>query len=217
MIADGTQGTPLAPGTAGGTHIPAKLYDAVAEGTLLLRLDQRGQNFLYPGRILEGAVIKAQPPADADAVGVADHPRLSVYVTQQEIGDLPPYPGQSKQGFHVVRHQAVIHPHQDVAGRFDALRLGVVQAAGTDNGLDGGQIRLGHGFRRGEGGEQLPADQVHPGVGTLSGEPHGEQQLIVLFILQGAEGVGVEALQRFHDPLDCGFACHDSHLVPRIP
>ena len=67
-----------------------------------------------------------------------------------------------------------------------------------------------------QGGEPLKQGGrylVHPFVRALGGKPHGKQQLVVLFILQRAQGVRIDALQRFDDPLDSGLGFHGYHLL----
>ena len=52
---------------------------------------------------------------------------------------------------------------------------------------------------------QRGGDHVHTRVGALGGEPYGEKQFIILLVLQRAQGVGVELLQRLDDAADSGF------------
>ena len=65
------QGTFLAFGLPGGADLPAKQHDPVAEVVALLRREDGPQLPLHLFRLL--ALGKAQPSADADAVGIADN------------------------------------------------------------------------------------------------------------------------------------------------
>ena len=56
-------------------------------------------------------------------------------------------------------------------------------------------IRTGHGLQGGVGGEKPRGDQIHPGIGTLGGKPHGNHQLVVLAVVQGTQGIGIALLQ----------------------
>ena len=58
---------------------------------------------------------------------------------------------------------------------------------------------LGERSEGGKTGKKRRRNKVYPGVGALGGEPHGEEQLIVLFIVQRAESGRVQALQLGND------------------
>ena len=78
-IAQVPQGAAAAVGPSGHAHGPAVKHHPVAEIAGLLRRDAPAQLLLHLHRV-PAAVGKAQPPGDADAVGVADVARLTVYV-----------------------------------------------------------------------------------------------------------------------------------------
>jgi hypothetical protein len=61
--------------------------------------------------------------------------------------------------------------------------------------------------------------QVYPGVGTLGGEAHREEQLIGLVRVkgQGALGGGVELLELLDDGGHSRLVFHVDHLRPIIP
>ena len=67
----------------------------------------------------------------------------------------------------------------------------------------------------GKTGVQGWCDLVHPLVGALGRQTHGEQQLIVLFIVQRADPIGVERLQGVHDAPNRFLCFHLIHLSGR--
>ena len=73
------QGAALAPGGPGGAGVPAEEDQPVAEVVGLLGRDALAQLPLHLEGIL-GPIGDAQPPGDADAVGVADIALLAEYV-----------------------------------------------------------------------------------------------------------------------------------------
>ena len=75
------------------TQRPAMEHHAVAEVVGLLRGNDTAQLLLHLQGIL-AAVGDAQPPGDADAVGVADIAILAVNVAQDQVGGLAPHTGQ---------------------------------------------------------------------------------------------------------------------------
>ena len=75
----GSQGTAFAFGGPGGAYIPAKKHHPVAERPGFCRRDALAELLLHLHRVL-GPVGDAQPPGDADAVGVAHIGGLAVHV-----------------------------------------------------------------------------------------------------------------------------------------
>ena len=171
----------------------------MAEVVGLLRGQHPAQLLLHLSRVL-GAVGQAQQPGDADAVGVRHHhPGHVIHVAQDQVGRLPPHPGQLQQLLHGTGHPAPIVPQQHLSRQDDVPGLGPEEAGGVDIVLHLRHVRPGQGLQGGEPGVKGGGDLVHPLVGTLGGQTHGKQQLIILFILQGTQAVGIEGFQLLHD------------------
>ena len=62
-----------------------------------------------------------------------------------------------------------------------------------------GNIRACHVFQGGIGSEQRGSHQIDPGIGALGGQPHGDHQLVILLIVQGAYGLRVSRFQYLND------------------
>ena len=108
-------------------------------------------------------------------------------------------PGQLQQLFHGTGHPAPIVPQQHLGRQDDVPGLGPEKAGGVDIALHLRHVRPGQGLQGGEPGVKGGGDLIHPLVGTLGGQTHGKQQLIILFILQGTQAVGIEGFQLLHD------------------
>lgn len=63
--------------------------------------------------------------------------------------------------------------------------------------------------------------QIHTGVGTLGGEPHGDHQLIVLRVVQGAGRIVVALFEDINDGFCLFFFVHENRsfylFCPNIP
>ena len=70
----------------------------------------------------------------------------------------------------------------------------VKEPAGVDVLADFLGVGLREALQRGEPLKQGGGHLVHPLVGALGGQAHGEQQFVILFVLQRAERVGINAL-----------------------
>ena len=202
MVAPGPQGTLRALGAAGDTHRPAVEDHAVAEVVGLLRGEYGPQLLFHLGGVL-GTVGKAQQAGDADTVGVGHHHAGGVvHVPQNQVGGLPPHAGELQQVLHGVGDPPAIIPNQHLGGQNDVLGLGPEKAGGVDVLLHLGDLGVCQRLQGGEPGIQRRGHLVHPLVGTLGGQPDGKQELIVLFIVQGADAVRVEHLQLLYNGAD---------------
>ena len=77
----------------GGTGVPPKQNDPVAEIAAFIRGKDGAKLCFHLFRVSSGG--KAKTAADADAVGVADHAaRCAENITQEQIGSFPPHAGQ---------------------------------------------------------------------------------------------------------------------------
>ena len=122
-----------------------------------------------------------------------------VDISQDQIGGLAPHAGQPEQFFHGSGYPAAVLLHQHPGGGHDIPRLGPEKAGGVDVRLHLGHVGAGQVFQGRVAGEEGGRDLVHPLVGTLGGQTGGEEQLVVLAVVQRAQSVGVSRLQSFHD------------------
>ena len=121
-------------------------------------------------------------------------------VPLNQVGGFPAHTGEFQQILHGPGDPAAEVGQQHLGAAYQIPALSVVEAAGVDVlGYLGG-VRCRKGLQRGEAGEESGGDLVDPGIGTLGGEPDGEQQFVVFLILQGADAVGIEIFQ----PVDNG-------------
>ena len=119
-------------------------------------------------------------------MGVADVALLAVDVSQNEIGRLASYAGQTEKVVHIVRHLAAEVAEQHLGAAHNILGLGPPEAAGADVFADLIGCGRREGFQCGEALKQCRRHQIHTSVGALGRQTDGEQQLVVLLILQRA-------------------------------
>lgn len=152
-----------------------------------------------------GSFAHGQPQAatDTDAVGVADHAAgHAVNVAQQQIGGLAAHAGEPQQFLHGAGDLSAVVGQEHLAGQHDVPGLVLIKSAGADqllHPLDGG---AGHGLQSGELCEQGRCHLIDPCVGTLGGQPHGDHQLVIFFVVQGALALRVALLQKVDDGLN---------------
>ena len=185
----------------------------MAEVVGLLRGNDLPQLQLHLQRVL-AAVRQSQPSGDADAVGVADIAVLSVDIAQDQIGGLAPHTGQGEQVLHVVRDLSAEALHQHFRGANDVPGLGPPEAAGLDICTHLVRIGGGKGLQRGIAGKQRRRHQIDTRVGALRRQTHGEQQLIVLLIVQRTQRVRVHRLQRRDNGADLFLRLHATSPHP---
>ena len=103
------QGAFMAAGISGGTAIPTKQDNPVAEVTALFRRQDLSQLLFYLFRVL--ALGQSQPSANADTVGIAYYTSGdTVQVPQQQIGGLSAYTRNPEQLIHSSGNFPVIVP-----------------------------------------------------------------------------------------------------------
>jgi hypothetical protein len=125
-------------------------------------------------------------------VGVAHVAVLAVDIAEDEVGGLAPYAGEGQEVVHGVGHPAAKAFQQLLRRGDNVTRLGAPEAAGLDVGAYLVHVGAGEVLQGGVTGEEGGGDEVHPCIGALSRQPDGEQQLVVLAVVQRAGGVGVE-------------------------
>ena len=156
-------------------------------------------------------MAQAQLAADADAVGIADYAAGDlVDISKQQIRRFPTYTGQPQQLLHGAGDLSTVVAEQHLAGQHNIPGLVLVEAAGADIVLyifNGGRR---HGFQGWIGCKQGRGHQIHPGIGALGRQPHGDHQLIVLFVLQRADRVWVGVFQSGNDTADTFLQFHGS-------
>ena len=185
----------------------------MAEVAGLLGRDALAQLPLHLEGVL-GTVGNAQTAGDADAVGVADVALLTEDVAQDKVGGLAAHTGEGSQLLHRSGNLAAVLFQKLLGAGHQVPGLAVEKAAGVDVLAHLLRVGLREALQGGKALKQGGGYLVYPLVGALGGEAHGEQQLIVLFVLQRAQGVGIDALQCFDNALDGGFGTHGHHLLP---
>ncbi len=175
-------------------NCPAMEHQPVAEVVGLLRREHPAQLHLHLHRVL-GAVGEAQQAGDADAVGVRHHHAGHMeHIPQHQVGRLAAHSGQLQQLLHGAGDLSSVIPQQHLGGPHDVPGLGPEKASGVDVLFHLRHVGPGQVLQGGESGVQGGGDLVHPLVGALGRQTHGEQQLIVLFIIQGADSIGYKSL-----------------------
>ena len=86
----------------------------------------------------------------------------------------------------------------------------VVEAAGADVLFHLGDIGVGQRVQRWKAREKRGRDLIDALIRTLRGKPHGNHQLIVLFVLQRAQRVRIGFLQRGENAADAFGSFHDA-------
>ena len=185
----------------------------MAEIAGLLRRDAGPQLLLHLQGVL-GPVRQPQQAGDPDAVGVADVARLAVHVPQDQVGGFAAHAGQPQQVLHIVRHPAAEIRQQHLRRGHDIPGLGPPEAAGLDICTYLVHIGGGKGLQRGIAGKQRRRHQIDPRVGALRRQTHGEQQLIVLLIVQRTQRVRVQRLQRRDNGADLFLRLHATSPHP---
>ena len=140
----GTSLTLWFPGTTG---VPSEPYHPVAEIRRTLRRNQRTQILFHLHRIL--GLGQPQPSGNADKMGIRHNGRLSVHITENEIGCFSPYAGQRQQIFHIVRHYAAEILQQLCGHLLDTFGLHMIESAGTDDLFQILNISRCQGFQSG--------------------------------------------------------------------
>ena len=131
-----------------------------------------------------------------------------VDVAENEVRGLASDAGETRQLLHRAGDPAAVLFKENFRALDEVFGLGIVKAAGLDGFADLFIAGVGERLERREPCVQRGGDHVHARIGALGGEPHGEKQLIILLVLQRAQGVGVERLQRLNDTADSGFGFH---------
>ena len=154
-------------------------------------------------------------------MGVADHAaRHGIQITQQQIGGFSAHTGNFEKLLHGAGNLSAVVTQQHLAAQNDVPCLVLIETAGVYQFLHMSDISPRHGFQCWVGGEQGRGHQVHPCVGALGGQPHGNHQLVVLIIVQGTQGVWIALLQQFNDGVNFFFHSRISFsfflLIPRI-
>ena len=129
-------------------------------------------------------------------MGVRNNRRLAEDVAENQIGGFAADPRDFDELRHRARYLAVVVLKQILCGGVDVARLGIAETAGTDDFLDVLRLCVGKRLESGELAVEILRDDVDTGVRTLGGQPGGKQQLIILLILQGADGVRIFLFQQ---------------------
>ena len=147
-----------------------------------------------------------------EAVGEPEHVRvhgnpldLAERLAEHDVRGLASYAGQRREALHGVGHLSVELGDDDLAGPDDVLGLLVVEAQRTNVLLDFELVGLGEVSGCRKALEQRRCRLVHPNVGGLRREDHGDQQLVGVGEVQRGvrvavvrlEPLGVDGRERF--------------------
>ena len=128
--AKGTERAAFTMGTAGGAHRPAVEHHAVAEIAGLFR-GKAEPKLLFNLEGILAAVGQAQAARDADAMGVAHITLLAENISQNEVGRLTAYAGQTQEIVHSARHLAAVVGKQHFGAGHQVSCLGPLEPAGV--------------------------------------------------------------------------------------
>lgn len=194
------QGAFAAARAARGADLAPEQDDAVAKIGAVLRREDGAELRLDLFRLFP--VRQTQPIADPNAMRVADDGGLAVKVAQQQVCRLASDAREGQKRLHRVGHFAVIEVAEHLARQHDVARLVLVKSARMHQRLDLGDVGVGKGIERRKAREQRGRDEVHAGVGTLRRKPHGDHQLIIFFVMQRAQRVGIAFAEDGNDFVD---------------
>jgi hypothetical protein len=151
-------------------------------------------------------------------VGVRHHhARDVVHVAEDEVRGLAAYAGEGEQFVHGGGDPAAEVVHQLPGAEHDVPGLGVVKSAGVDVLLHVRDLRLRQGPERGIAGIERRGDLVDPLIRTLGGQPGGEQQLVILVVVQRTEIRRGRAPERLDDGNNILFRFIATPLWTMIP
>ena len=161
-----------------------------------------------------GTVRDSQLSCNTDTVGIADISRLTVDITQNQIGCFAAHTGKGRQLLHGSRNFSVMIHQQLLGTGHNIPRLSVVESAGMNIVADLCGICLSKAFQRRKALIQSGGDFVDPFIRTLGRQAYRKQELIVLRVLQGTKTFWIEFLQRFNDAFDRSFGFHVRSPLP---
>lgn len=197
---------------AGGTHSASVQNQTVAEIRGCLRRDDGEQGFFHLGGIFD-TVYETDAVGKADAVRIGDDGRLVKNIAEDQVSGLPTDAGDFQQLLHCAGDDTVVVLQQILCGGVNIARFGIAQSAGANDFFDLCGFGLREGFQCRKDAVQLLRDDIHAGVGTLCGKAGGKQQLIILFIGQCANGIGIFLLQQDNGALGAFFGCQYHNLL----
>ena len=140
-----------------------------------------------------------------------------VKVSQQQVRRFAPDPRQLQQLFHAVGYFPAVLVQQDNGALDNVPGLGAEKAAGMDQFLYFGDVGFGKGLQRRKAGEERGGNLIHPFIRTLGGEPDGEQQFIILPVIQGTDGFRIFRQQTPDDFIDLFLCAHQGNSFQKSP
>ena len=187
-------------------------HDAVAEIARALRRQEPSQFPLDLLRLFQ-PVHQTEPVRDADAVRVHDHRAGdAVHVAEDEVRGLAPHAGQRRQLLHRRGHLPAVLFQQHLRAGDDVPRFGAEKAAGVHVFLHLLRIGLREGLECRKTREERGRDLIDALVGALGGQPHGEEQLVGLVIVERAARLRVFRQQQTDDLVDLFLCTHLYYL-----
>ena len=182
----------------GGTAVPSKEHDPVAEVAALFGRKDGTELMLHFFWVF--SLGKSKTAADADTVGVANDASWSgIEIAHEKIGRLSAHAGDLKELLHSPWDFSAIVGKEHLASQNDIPGLVLIESAGVHQFLYMTDIGACHGFQGRIGIKKCRSNEIDPGVGTLGGEPNGDHEFIVLPIMKSAGSVRIEVLQDLDD------------------
>ncbi len=169
---------------SGGTDIPSMIDQTVAEITALFRRDQFPQRHLHLLRILD-AIHKSHPVHQSDAVGIRNNGGLVKYISHNQIGTLS---ANSRNASSLLKSSGTLPPYffQHLHAGTDIPCLTFSQSTRADNLLNLIHIRCCQRIHIRKFLIEILYYHIHSGIRTLGCQPHTDQQLPGIVIVQRA-------------------------------
>lgn len=183
---------------AGRAYRPAVMDQSVAEVGGFFRRQYLAQGAFNFDRVFK-IVHKPHPVGQTDTVRIHNDSGFVKDIAEDEVCRFPADTGQGDKRLHRIRYLSAVLYQKRLGAEHDIPRLGSEKAAGVDVFLNFFNIGGGKGLKAGEAFKERGRDHIHPLIRALGGETDGEQQLIVLDIIQAALGQRVLFLESSND------------------
>lgn len=120
-------------------------------------------------------------------------------ITEHDVGGFASDAGEGGEGFHGIRHLALVPFYEQLAAGSDVLGLIPKEAGGTDGFFEFLGLGFGKGVCVGEALKEVGSDEVDPAVGALGGEDGRDEQLQGGVVVEGALGLRIVLVEECAD------------------
>lgn len=120
-------------------------------------------------------------------------------ITEHDVGGFPSDAGEGGEGFHGIRHLALVPFYEQPAAGSDVLGLIPKEAGGTDGFFKILGIGFGKGVWVGEASKKFGRDEIDPAVGALGGEDGSDEQLQGGVVVECALGLRIVLIEERAD------------------